>query len=776
MAGQYLVFGFVFLCLFSFSAQNDQSSKTADVQVENEDGTKQVFKGNRLEPMKGESCVLCAQKAVNSEPRLTTLRSNVVLTVGEAASVCDGDSTDLPTGLCSYIQDEGYCSKDKSLSCNHSPEELAEEIVDRLLVPMATGNDDIDTKLALGIVLMNLGHLDDALDQFTSLIKSKPNIMGAYYGRGVVYSRKGLQDPVNAARALSDFTKSIEKSTDQNEPYARRAEVYLSLGQYHKALLDLNKAASLRPTDKIYFLRGILHLLLENFKDAETDFKRNLDVESPLYLTSYFHLGLAQYYRGKVRNAIEVFKEVLKIQPKNVEATTSLAQAFRELGNLRAARNKFNHSLALSPRHPFTLHLQGNMFYYSGEPAKAVHDFNKCLEADPGNINCQYMQALSYVSMGKFYEGVKSSTKVMVKNLPELSASPEFVKAHYLREYARYLHAHLDSPVSNLKLDEELNSEFKDHWAKLLPFKFTKEYKEQSGLQPSIRDVNQLVLTDYPQNVQNLICKADKIGWLMQVNSDGYTANKRLNLAMGIAAIHISQKLEARWKALRQNKQMERSLIWREIFNIAVQYRRLVDPEQPVLWLDKMPDFNTADGYRTDISFKKGPVQNIKVLNYFNLAFQLAKTMLKQYIGPGDDIDKAKTCEELLNVAKKRKINQHGFVVSTQVPSSRKNNEKDRLPGAMIILSEDSVVAYSVAIGLIMSVGRQVTGKIPNGKLLEMEALLSGAPDAFILVTKQWMNIKRLNVPTSTLPKVWETFPTVRSVLEVLSVNTESCS
>ncbi|WAR20117.1 TTC13-like protein, partial [Mya arenaria] len=43
------------------------------------------------------------------------------------------------------------------------------------------------------------------------------------------------------------------------------------------------------------------------------------------------------------------------------------------------------------------------------------------------------------------------------------------------------------------------------------------------------------------------------------------------------------------------------------------------------------------------------------------------------------------------------------------------------------------VVAYSVALGLIMSVGRQ---------LLEMEAMLSGAPDAFIMVTKQWMNIK----------------------------------
>jgi len=29
-----------------------------------------------------------------------------------------------------------------------------------------------------------------------------------------------------------------------------------------------------------------------------------------------------------------------------------------------------------------------------------------------------------------------------------------------------------------------------------------------------------------------------------------------------------------------------------------------------------------------------------------------------------------------------------------------------------------SVVAYSVALGLLMSVGRQVTGKIPNGKVI----------------------------------------------------------
>ena len=66
----------------------------------------------------------------------------------------------------------------------------------------------------------------------------------------------------------------------------------------------------------------------------------------------------------------------------------------------------------------------------------------------------------------------------------------------------------------------------------------------------------------------------------------------------------------------------------------------------------------------------------------------------------------------------------------------------------------------------------QVSGKIPAGKLPDMEAMLSGAPDAFITIMRQWMNVKKATTPLSSLPKVWETFPTVRSVLEALALNT----
>ena len=48
---------------------------------------------------------------------------------------------------------------------------------------------------------------------------------------------------------------------------------------------------------------------------------------------------------------------------------------FREVGNLRASRNRFNHSLALNPYHIPTLQLRGDMLYHSGEPHQAIGDF-----------------------------------------------------------------------------------------------------------------------------------------------------------------------------------------------------------------------------------------------------------------------------------------------------------------------------------------------------------------------------------------------------------------
>lgn len=236
--------------------------------------------------------------------------------------------------------------------------------------------------------------------------------------------------------------------------------------------------------------------------------------------------------------------------------------------------------------------------------------------------------------------------------------------------------AHCDF-LSALQVD--LDDKLRSTWVQGLPLTLRGQgvYREQPGLQPEISDVKAGDSVDWSQSsARTLLCHAEKVGLSMQVSADGFLPNRRLNLAMGLAALHVAQHAETKWKNIKgPGKSSERAFVWRELFSIAVRYRQLVDPEQPVFWVNSLADYNTEEGHREDITLMRGPVQSVRVSQYFDLSFKLAKTMLEHYTGAGavsyaglsTDIQKAKTCEDLLQIARKRQINPHGFLVSTQV-------------------------------------------------------------------------------------------------------------
>lgn len=85
-----------------------------------------------------------------------------------------------------------------------------------------------------------------------------------------------------------------------------------------------------------------------------------------------------------------------------------------------------------------------------------------------------------------------------------------------------------------------------------------------------------------------------------------------------------------------------------------------------------------------------------------------------------------------------------------------------------------SVVAYSVVMGALMASGKEVVGRIPKGKLVDFEAMTTPSPESFSKTAKMWMNLKSLPSWYQSLPSVAETFPSTRTMIEVL--NTDSSS
>ncbi|KAM9613199.1 tetratricopeptide repeat protein 13 isoform 3-T3 [Trichechus inunguis] len=724
----------------------------------------------------------------------------------------------------------------------------AKSIAEQKRFPFATDNDSTNEELAIAYVLIGSGLYDEAIRHFSTMLQEEPDLVSAIYGRGIAYGKKGLHDIKNAELALFELSRVITLEPDRPEVFEQRAEILSPLGRINEAVSDLTKAIQLQPSARLYRHRGTLYFISEDYATAHEDFQQSLELNKNQPIAMLYK-GLTFFHRGLLKEAIESFKEALKQKVDFIDAYKSLGQAYRELGNFEAATESFQKALLLNQNHVQTLQLRGMMLYHHGSLQEALKNF----KLEPYNEVCQYMKGLSHVAMGQFYEGIKAQTKVMLNDpLPGQKASPEYLKVKYLREYSRYLHAHLDTPLTEYNIDVDLPGSFKDHWAKNLPF-LIEDYEEQPGLQPHIRDVLHQNFESYKPEVQELICVADRLGSLMQYETPGFLPNKRIHRAMGLAALEVMQAVQRTWtnSKVRMNGKT-RLMQWRDMFDIAVKWRRIADPDQPVLWLDQMPARSLSRGFNNHINLIRGQVINMRYLEYFEKILHFIKDRILVYHGANNPkgllevreaLEKVHKVEDLLPIMKQFNTKtKDGFTVNTKVPSlkdpgkeydgftititgdkvgnilfsveTQTTEERTQLyhaeidalykdltaKGKVLILSSEfgeadavcnlilslvyyfynlmplsrgsSVIAYSVIVGALMASGKEVAGKIPKGKLVDFEAMTAPGSEAFSKIAKSWMNLKSISPSYKTLPSVSETFPMLRSMIEVL--NTDS--
>lgn len=581
----------------------------------------------------------------------------------------------------------------------------AKSIAEQKRFPFATDNDSTNEELAIAYVLIGSGLYDEAIRHFSTMLQEEPDLVSAIYGRGIAYGKKGLHDIKNAELALFELSRVISLEPDRPEVFEQRAEILSPLGRINEAVNDLTKAIQLQPSARLYRHRGTLYFISEDYATAHEDFQQSLELNRNQPIAMLYK-GLTFFHRGLLKEAIESFKEALKQKVDFIDAYKSLGQAYRELGNFEAATESFQKALLLNQNHVQTLQLRGMMLYHHGSLQEALKNFKRCLQLEPYNEVCQYMKGLSHVAMGQFYEGIKAQTKVMLNDpLPGQKASPEYLKVKYLREYSRYLHAHLDTPLTEYNIDVDLPGSFKDHWAKSLPF-LIEDYEEQPGLQPHIKDVLHQNFESYKPEVQDLICVADRLGSLMQYETPGFLPNKRIHRAMGLAALEVMQAVQRTWTnaKVRMNGKT-RLMQWRDMFDLAVKWRRIADPDQPVLWLDQMPARSLSRGFNNHINLIRGQVINMRYLEYFEKILHFIKDRILVYHGANNPkgllevreaLEKVHKVEDLLPIMKFNTKTKDGFTVNTKVPSLKDQGKE--YDGFTITITGDKIgnILFSV--------------------------------------------------------------------------------
>ena len=74
--------------------------------------------------------------------------------------------------------------------------------------------------------------------------------------------------------------------------------------------------------------------------------------------------------------------------------------------------------------------------------------------------------------------------------------------------------------------------------------------------------------------MQFLLCKSSTLGLLVQYHSDGFLPSIRHHRAMGLAILEVAQAAHKNWKAGRSSKTNHKKATWREMFDVAVKWRR----------------------------------------------------------------------------------------------------------------------------------------------------------------------------------------------------------
>jgi len=90
-----------------------------------------------------------------------------------------------------------------------------------------------------GMAFRMSGNQKEAINYFSKAIEINPDYAEAYANRGLSYASSQIGD---YGLALSDFSRAIEKNSENGEYFFLRAGMYYELKEYDKAWDDINRA------------------------------------------------------------------------------------------------------------------------------------------------------------------------------------------------------------------------------------------------------------------------------------------------------------------------------------------------------------------------------------------------------------------------------------------------------------------------------------------------------------------------------------------------------
>eukprot|EP00752_Nemacystus_decipiens_P001790 g1729.t1 len=557
----------------------------------------------------------------------------------------------------------------------------------------AVGDPDVDNLIALGYLQVNTGNYRKAVELFRGLLTIRPGLVGAHLGLGSALALLGGMES-----AVASFSAAIEADPLEPDCWKRRGQTRAALGHAVGALSDLDRAVELfngRDPDVLH-QRGMVYHKLRYFSRAVLDFSEVVksSVDSK---TDWNMIGLCRGQLGEPEAGEEAYRRALAIDPSFKEAWTNLGSLLRDWGKGEKALGAFDSALSLDTAYVHAYHLRGLCRHGMGDHRGAQADFMKGLFYDGQDENCRYMAALCMHARGQVDEATRCYDAL-------LSLKPGH-QAWYTRECCVYLWSNMRRPWRDFSPDAEVDPQFKEAWCKRHDPMTLRHYtRNRKPIGPlalvTITDTDQQTPVskssstaaaakgggkddtdtakataasfDRPAIVEGVLRAASPIGPGIQLRCPGFLSNSRQHRMFGLASLELAQLVREHWGSIKAGgvgamMPNAGSSTWqprgsggnkfagggvgaatgrhpvgyRDLFDVAVRWRQLSEPNDPVWWIDRLTPSAFREGFGLQTPMVNGQLKVVRYYPYYDMALDLMKRLMCEQSSLSDEAKEA---------------------------------------------------------------------------------------------------------------------------------------
>jgi TolB-like protein/Tfp pilus assembly protein PilF len=252
----------------------------------------------------------------------------------------------------------------------------------------------------------------------------------------------------NIRYALQMFERAIEEDPEFSRAWAALADAYANLYIYADASAEhrvkareaSQKALALCPDlAETHASMGLVHVMWEEWEDAEEHFRKAIALDPDLYEPVLFY-GRACVHQGKIRQAAELFDRASSLQPEDYASRFIAGQTYGMLGEEDKERARYVEGIALAEQHLRehpddirAIYLAAGAMAKLGDKRGAIERAERAMQLEPGDPAVLYNSACAFAVAGEIdraLDCLESAGLPAMANLTWVENDPDFKPLH----------------------------------------------------------------------------------------------------------------------------------------------------------------------------------------------------------------------------------------------------------------------------------------------------------------------------------------------------------